>query len=188
METKDQILTAATELFATFGYHKTTMDQIAKTANVAKGTLYWHFSSKKELLISIIKLDMKNWSSFLQRLKDDLQLTSSEKLEALIDHRISFFRHHSVIKEAMADEMHVKNGFPKKIRGIKESNLRLISDIFTQGVDRGEFEVEDPKIAALALMGMNLFIPRNRDLLFPETDQRIKEMIKKLIFHGVLKK
>ena len=189
METKDQILAVATELFATFGYHKTTMDQISKTANVAKGTLYWHFSSKKELLINILQLDMKDWSRFLQKLKDDQDLTSSQKLEAIIDHRVSFFvRHNSVIKEAMAEETDVKNGFPKKIRGLKDSNLRLVSDIFVQGVKRGEFEVEDPQIAALALMGMNLFIPSNSYLDSPENNQHIKQMIKRLIFHGVLKK
>lgn len=189
METKSEILKAATDLFAAFGYHKTTMDQIAKTANVAKGTLYWHFSSKKELLISILQLDMKTWSEFLQQLKDDHSLTSAEKVEKIINHRVSFFiKHNSLIKEAMGGEKPIKNGFSRPIKILKDKNLSLVSDIFAQGVSRGEFEVDDPKIAAMALMGMNLFIPRNSNLISAENNQRITQIIKKLILHGVIKK
>ncbi|CAM3957057.1 Transcriptional regulator TetR family [Geobacillus stearothermophilus] len=43
---KRQIIEAATQSFAAFGYKATTMEQIAKLANVGKGTIYTFFSVK----------------------------------------------------------------------------------------------------------------------------------------------
>ncbi len=50
MSTKsDAIVEAAGSLFAQFGYRRTSMDDIAREAGVAKGTLYLHFASKEAL-------------------------------------------------------------------------------------------------------------------------------------------
>jgi TetR/AcrR family transcriptional regulator, cholesterol catabolism regulator len=53
--TRDQILAAAAALFAARGYDATTVDEITEAANVAKGTLYYHFQTKDELLVSLIR-------------------------------------------------------------------------------------------------------------------------------------
>lgn len=48
--TRDKILSVASKLFSRYGFHKTSMDEIAKTARKAKGSLYYHFASKEDLL------------------------------------------------------------------------------------------------------------------------------------------
>src|SRR5690349_7623258 len=47
---REQILDAARRSFARHGLHATTVDQIAKTARVAKGTVYLYYKSKDQLL------------------------------------------------------------------------------------------------------------------------------------------
>lgn len=54
-ERKTQILEAALTCFARKGYHQTTMDDIVREAGLSKGGLYWHFSSKKELFLSLFE-------------------------------------------------------------------------------------------------------------------------------------
>jgi TetR/AcrR family transcriptional regulator len=68
---KQQIIEAATQSFSLFGYKATTMDQVAKLANVGKGTIYTFFNSKEELLDEII-------SSVIQEIKR----TAEEAIEA----------------------------------------------------------------------------------------------------------
>lgn len=51
---KDKILSAALRLFAEKGYHKTSIADIARNADVAKGLLYNYYKSKDELLLEII--------------------------------------------------------------------------------------------------------------------------------------
>lgn len=52
-EKKRRIMDAALELFATEGYHATSISKIAETANISKGLLYNYFESKEELLKTI---------------------------------------------------------------------------------------------------------------------------------------
>lgn len=49
MDRRQEILEAATKSFSLFGYKATTMDQVAKLANVGKGTIYTFFANKEEL-------------------------------------------------------------------------------------------------------------------------------------------
>jgi len=50
---KADILKASLNTFLKYGFHKSTMEKIAKEAGIAKGTLYLYFSSKEELTQSI---------------------------------------------------------------------------------------------------------------------------------------
>lgn len=49
------IMDTALELFATKGYHGTSINDIAKHANISKGLLYNYFSGKEELVVAIMK-------------------------------------------------------------------------------------------------------------------------------------
>jgi len=51
---KEKILSAALRLFATNGFHATSISQIAEQAGVSKGLTYVYFKSKDELLLTII--------------------------------------------------------------------------------------------------------------------------------------
>lgn len=48
-QTREDILNAATEMFYENGVSKTTLDDIAKAANVTRGAIYWHFKNKLEI-------------------------------------------------------------------------------------------------------------------------------------------
>ncbi|GBE15177.1 MAG TPA: TetR/AcrR family transcriptional regulator [Proteobacteria bacterium] len=53
MSRKDDILSAATELFAVQGFNGTATSEIAARAGVAQGTVFHHFKSKENLLVAI---------------------------------------------------------------------------------------------------------------------------------------
>ena len=51
---KDSIKRAAQELFRKFGYHKTSVNEIAKRAKIAKATIYKYFESKEDILHALL--------------------------------------------------------------------------------------------------------------------------------------
>ncbi|MCY1521286.1 mycofactocin system transcriptional regulator [compost metagenome] len=51
---KESITKAAKELFRKFGYHKTSVNEIAKKARIAKATIYKYFDSKEQVLDAIL--------------------------------------------------------------------------------------------------------------------------------------
>ena len=54
MDRRSEIVMAATKSFSQFGYKATTIDQVAKLANVGKGTIYTFFSNKDELFQEVV--------------------------------------------------------------------------------------------------------------------------------------
>lgn len=63
------IMKAALQAFIKHGFHKTTMDKIAKEAGIAKGTLYLYFDSKQNLSHSIITTHFERLNEKLMRKK-----------------------------------------------------------------------------------------------------------------------
>jgi len=51
---KESIKRAAQELFRKFGYHKTSVNEIAKKAKIAKATIYKYFDSKEDVLHALL--------------------------------------------------------------------------------------------------------------------------------------
>src|SRR3954451_878951 len=54
-EARDELLTAAVRVFARRGYREAGVDEIAAEAGYSKGALYWHFSGKEDLLMSLLE-------------------------------------------------------------------------------------------------------------------------------------
>ena len=67
---EEDILDTALELFAKPNWEAVTIEQIAKTAEVGKGTVYNHFSSKNELLF---RLMMRFYRGLLQNLQQEVE-------------------------------------------------------------------------------------------------------------------
>jgi AcrR family transcriptional regulator len=54
-EARDELLSAALRVFARRGYREAGVDEIAAEAGYSKGALYWHFSSKEDLLLALLE-------------------------------------------------------------------------------------------------------------------------------------
>ena len=70
-ERRQQLLDAARTLFAERGYHETTVDDITRAADVAKGTFYLYFSEKREIYVEVIR-------SFLDLIKGFADLVTEQ--------------------------------------------------------------------------------------------------------------
>src|SRR5579859_4268094 len=51
---RNQILDAATQVFAEKGFHRATIKDIARVAGIADGTIYTYFASKTDVLLAIL--------------------------------------------------------------------------------------------------------------------------------------
>jgi AcrR family transcriptional regulator len=72
-EKKDLILDTALEVFATHGFHGSSISMIAKHAGIAKGLMYNYFDSKEELLKAILNKGVQNiMKVFTQVLNDEI--------------------------------------------------------------------------------------------------------------------
>lgn len=82
-EREDLILQVAEEVINEKGYHDTSMDEVALRVGISKGTLYLHFASKEDLLLTLI---LRYAEEFLQEMGQVFALTLGPraKLEAIL--------------------------------------------------------------------------------------------------------
>ena len=86
---EDVILDAADRLLARYGYKKMTMDDLAQEVGIGKGTIYLHFRSKEELVLSHI-------DRLIHRLKEELRQIAlsdsppAERLKRMLLMRVLF--------------------------------------------------------------------------------------------------
>ncbi len=58
---REQLARAALELFGERGFHRVTLDDISAGAGVTKGSLYWHYKSKKEVILAAAGVYYREW-------------------------------------------------------------------------------------------------------------------------------
>jgi AcrR family transcriptional regulator len=91
--TRARVEAAALRLFATQGYANTTISEIAATADIAERTFFLYFSSKEDVVLGDIELEMAGMADALaQRAEGESAL---ELFRALGDQRVDTFRRNS---------------------------------------------------------------------------------------------
>jgi DNA-binding transcriptional regulator YbjK len=79
-ESRQKILQAAFEAFAENGYEKTSMDDIVKRSGLSKGTLYWHFTNKRELFLAAIQTPFQLMDMQLNALIEQEDMTAEDRI------------------------------------------------------------------------------------------------------------
>ena len=155
---KQTILEAAKGLFFKQGFAATTMNQIAETAELSKGTLYLYFQNKEELYISLLVEGMEILNNTFTMAIEGIT-GWDEKFLALgwayyqysIDYseffQISFQFHHGELTANISDELYQKC-FQEGL-----NSLNSMAQCLEEGMDAGEIERQDPMELAVMLWG-----------------------------------
>lgn len=138
--TKESILSVANKLFSRFGFHKTSMDEIAKIARKAKGSLYYHFASKEDLFREVVSIEMINLKNQLSFIVNNPDLTSTEKVKKYLVKRMEILNsaanYHETIKADFFEHFHFIDDLRTELDAWEKENLKKL---ILQGVERGEF-------------------------------------------------
>jgi AcrR family transcriptional regulator len=90
---EQRILAAAEHLFAVQGYERTTTKQLAELSEVAEGTLFRHFESKKSILAAVMG---RGWDVLLNDLLETLcEVSDCQDMVGLLRHRLQDVHHHA---------------------------------------------------------------------------------------------
>jgi AcrR family transcriptional regulator len=128
-EKQMRIVTAAIELFGEKGYASASTKEIARRAGVAEGTIFKHYATKKELLLSVSHLIIDHFIlRFVNEGLDDLMNRSYEKLEdflsALLENRLTLIRDNVLLLKVVLQEALFQPELKAEfVRGFKETAL-----------------------------------------------------------------
>jgi TetR/AcrR family transcriptional regulator len=181
------IFQAAIDIFSEKGFDKATMDDIAARANVAKGTIYYHFKSKEELFLFLVEEGVELLHEGVESKLTD-EMTPVEKLELIVREQLHFFGQYSdfcviLLREAWGGEERQLE-FRKMIR----SYMYLIEKVLREGIETGDFHPVNPEYASAGLFGLISITALHILLGNDEYDaDNLFQDIKRLAFNGILK-
>src|SRR4051812_35235101 len=144
---KECILSAAVRAFARFGFKKTSVDQIAKDAGVAKGTVYLAADTKEDLFYQAVHREVRAYTAEIAKLIDprkradqllaEVTLAGMKYLEERPLVRDLIFGNHQLILPEWAERL-------DELRALGRQNPAEIVRLgVRQGVFRPELDVEE---------------------------------------------
>lgn len=146
-EKKECILGAAVRAFARFGFKKASVDQIAKDAGVAKGTVYLAADTKEDLFYQAVHREVRAYTAEIAKLIDPRKPADQLLLEAVfagikyLDERPLvrdlIFGNHQLILPEWADRL-------DELRGLGRANCAEIIRLgIRQGLFRPDLDVDE---------------------------------------------
>ena len=150
---REAILDATDRRLARFGYKKMTIDELAADAGIGKGTVYLHFSSKEEVVLSHVDRIVERLCLRLETLAGKDQ-PAGDRIKAMLVERV-VFRLHSVqhYSEALNDvAAAIRPGLIQRRARHFEQEGAIFARVLSDGRRTGEFHVPRAPEAARALL------------------------------------
>jgi len=163
-ERQEQIINAAIICFSRKGYHLTTMDDIVAESGLSKGSLYWHFKNKKDVLISAMKWYFDQIAVNLLPVIDQIP-SVTDRLQTLLAIFAGVMASDEPFLRVFIDfyaQSRHDSEFEKALQDMMYPYLDLITAHIQQGVDNGELKPINARQLAVSLMaaydGMFLYV------------------------------
>jgi len=153
------ILESAVAAFRQHGYHGTTMEQIAEQLLMTKGSLYYYFKDKEEILFAVHDNALDRLLAELDRVKRR-RVCPCERLEDILSSHIRIMVE-GFSGTALALEFGALS--PRRLRVVVEKRDRYeqaVRSFIEQGARQGCLRPTDPKLSGMAVLGAINWIGR----------------------------
>lgn len=152
-KTKRKIFEASMKLFAEKGYENTSIEEITATVGVAKGTLYYHFTSKEEIFDFLVQEGVK-----LLQNSVDIKISKFEnyldKIKAIVLIQIKIVNKYEDIITILLSQFYGKEKRNQKCQDYIYDYINKIEYIVKTGINLGQIKQGNAKIYASEIYGL----------------------------------
>jgi len=138
-DSRDEILKAATELFAGRGFHETSMAEVARAARVSKALIFWHFKSKEDLFVAVLQRLLQPY--VIDFAEEAGALDEKAQIIKLIESYLAFVHDNaSSIRFFVAQILHderTRSSLSNQVLSLYGVYRSLVTDLVTKAQERG---------------------------------------------------
>ena len=188
LERKLKILKAAAVSFATFGFHISDIDKIAKNAGVGKGTLYRYFQNKEDLFFESVKYCMDEMYEEIGKKLENVRY--EDFVGVLFDAHMDYYREHGETYMLVANAiLQMPQNSINFFHELHKEKMKIILDKLQSGVEAGKVKNVDLEILVKMLNLVSQSFCLTKDIS-PESDDyvRVKETFVNIFNYGLLNK
>lgn len=151
-KTKRKIFETSMKLFAEKGYDATSIEEITATVGVAKGTLYYHFSSKEEIFNFLVEEGVKLLKNSIAIKTDNLE-NSIDKIRAIVLIQIKILVKYESFMTIILSQIWGSDTRSQMCRSYVFEYIQMIEEIVRDGIKKGEIIDGDPNVIASGIFG-----------------------------------
>lgn len=160
---REELLTAALELFSENGYHNVSMQQIAQRAEFAVGTVYKFFKNKEDLYKALIMAKVAEYHRILKETLDQQKDIPSllhdyvaAKAAVVVGGAATLRLYFA---ETRGASFNIRAGLDQDIRKLYDEVVATLASVLAAGVKKKVLRKLDPYHMAMALEGItNAFL------------------------------
>ena len=145
---KNEILDAAEHLFGTKGFDNTSTTDILNETGIARGTLYYHFKSKEELLDSMISRMTKRFVEKARKIAEQKEVPVLKRLTTMM---LALNGNYSNFNQEILQQVHKPQNalMHQKMQNCLMSEINpLITILIREGTAQGICQTDYPEEAA----------------------------------------
>lgn len=183
---RERILKEATRLFVSQGYKGISMREIGDACGMTKAALYYHFKNKEDLLREIIKTSLEKTKSGFP-VVPAAELSIRAQVGDLV--KRLFLQEpddRGVLHLIFVEAPHLEDRLRQEITCLYHDQfLSAVEALLLEGVQRGELQTGDPRLAARMLLGMMYPFIHPRHTETQKERQHTADTILSVFFDGV---
>jgi AcrR family transcriptional regulator len=188
-EARKNIVEIAREIFSHFGFKKTTMEEIALATRKGKSSIYYYFNSKEDIFKAVVEKEAEELKQELTRKISGIE-DPIERLNVYITVRMRKLNKLTNFYTALKSDYLSHLEFIEEIRKSYDlDEVRIVSGIIQEGIEKGMFAVEDPHQSAVAIVTAmkGLEVPMFIKKEHGNFEARLSSLIN-FLFYGIVKR
>lgn len=180
---KEEIIQSALSIISEKGYHATTMEDIAAKLLMTKGSVYYYFKDKQDLVYKSHKMLLEQSINNIEQILTE-DLSAREKLEkTMIVHIDYLITERTGFTLGARPEQIFEGEQLKDILDLREKYSEYIDSLIIEGMEKGYFQKVDIKIVRNIILGaMNYIIE-----WYSPNGSKSKEELAKMISNYLLR-
>jgi AcrR family transcriptional regulator len=183
------ILKAATMLFAEKGYSETSLMDIAQAVGLSKAAVYHYFPTKQVIYEAIVVDLLQRLCAHVEGAIAGKPATTADRLRTMMHSHAEFFEGNYAEYVTL---LHGVAGLNRAVgdeeRSIRDRYEGLYRTVMTEGLRAGDLRIDDPAIAARAVLSMLNWMTRWFDPKGPRRATSFADAYFDIVAHGVLKR
>ena len=153
--TRDDVIDAAGRLFASRGYHATSMRDLGRELGLHGSSLYSHVTSKEDLLVEVVERGAERFQLSAERAVSQSS-DPKRRLQALIaGHLDVVLDHPDEVKTFLDEARSLDSGSRRRIIAARDRYEQSFRSVIADGSSSGAFGSDlDPKLTAIFILSI----------------------------------
>jgi TetR/AcrR family fatty acid metabolism transcriptional regulator len=183
--TEQRIRRAAIQVFSHEGFHRTRMSDVANVAGIAVGTIYNHFDSKEDLLVSIFETAFEERMRMFDELRAGGGAIRDQLHELLKQHFAIIRKQEELSRLLLLERFHPGGRVREKLIRLQRTMVDRIATLLREGVSEGWVRPCNTQVVAQALFDLIqtmsacglIYDPKEADEILEHAPDELSDLI-----------